>query len=283
MKKIIIGFFSALLAFVLTRYFFAPAFAGQIEVSPVLVLGSVTIRWYGLFIAGAVGTGFWLMRKHAWKFGIDRSELDDYAFWLVIVSLIGARAYFVAFESDYFLSRPVEILQIWKGGLSLFGALFSGLLFTILFTRNRAYGTLKLLDLVAMSLPLAQALGRFGNFFNYEAFGLPTSLPWKMYVPPISRPENYLSYDFFHPAFLYEALWLVAVFFILRSLGNHNRPGVVFWSYLVLYSFGRFFIEPLRLDSVIFYGFRVDQMVALLVFSASLLMLKKSRQTVRTS
>ena len=259
-----------ILAGSLLAYFvFLPAFAGRLIISPVIQIGSFSLRWYGLIMAGSILVGYFLARRHSWKFGISAHDIDDYAFWVIIAGLLGARIYYVLFNLHFFSQHPAEIYQIWHGGLSIYGGLIAGIIFTFLYTRRKAYTFLQLADLVVLSLPLAQALGRFGNFFNQEAFGIPTNLPWKMFVAPEHRPAEFASFNYFHPTFLYEAVADVIVFLILRRLAGQTRPGRILLAYLFSYSLFRFFIESIRIDSLFLYGFRVDQLIAfvLIIFS----------------
>jgi phosphatidylglycerol:prolipoprotein diacylglycerol transferase len=177
--------------------------------------------------------------------------------------LLGARIYYVAFDWEQYSRNYSEIYKIWHGGLSIYGAIIAGLVFILLYARSKAYSTFQLLDLTALALPLAQAIGRFGNFFNQEAYGLPTNLPWKMFVDAINRPAQYRQSSFFHPAFLYEAIANVIIYIILsKKLMGRVRPGVLAFSYLGLYSAARFFIEGIRLDSSYIHGIKVDQITA---------------------
>lgn len=261
----------AILAIVLIYFVFIPVFAGQLFINPIFSLGIFVIRWYGLILAVAILTGYFLARKNSWKFGISAADVDDYSFWAVIVGIVGARVYYVIFSYDYFLQNLSEIYKIWHGGLSIYGSLIAGLIFSYFYARKKAYSFTQLFDLIALSLPLAQAIGRFGNFMNQEAYGTVTNLPWKMYV----------SFDrqYHHPAFLYEALWDLAVFAILWKLSGKFKNGIVGWSYVLLYSLGRFFIEAIRVDSFILGGFRVDQVMAvmLIIISGSVILRKQSK------
>jgi phosphatidylglycerol:prolipoprotein diacylglycerol transferase len=143
--------------------------------------------------------------------------------------------------------------------------LIAGTVFTFFYVRNKAYSFWQLADLLALSLPLGQALGRFGNFVNQEAFGKPTDLPWKMFISEPNRPVQHFDAKYFHPTFLYEAIANILIFFILWRLRRKTSPGRLNLAYLFLYSFFRFFIEGIRLDSIIILGLRVDQVVALLI------------------
>lgn len=266
---------AAILVAVLGYFVFAPAFQGELLISPAFSFGAYGFRFYGLTMALSILAGYLIARSYSWRFGIDPKEIDDFSFWVVIVSFLGARLYFVAFDYKYFLSDPSEIYKIWHGGLSIYGAVFSGLVFTLWYTRKKAYTSWQLLDVLGLSLPLAQALGRFGNFFNQEAYGPPTDLPWKMHVAPRYRPVHYPDSIFFHPTFLYEALLNVIVFLVLRRLVG-KKSGVVFLSYLMFYGAIRFMTEFVRLDSVLIRGFSVDQVVSLIVFMlAGFVLLRK--------
>lgn len=264
-RKIIVTSLT-LISLGLVYFFFVPAFQGEINVTPIIKLGSFSVRWYGLTMALAVLTGFLVARKYACQAGIEPKQIADFVFWLVLVSGFGARLYFVLFESSYFFHNPEDIFKIWNGGISIYGAIIAGFLFTYFYARHKAFSPPRLLDLTALSLPLAQAVGRFGNFFNQEAFGNPTELPWKMFVSPGNRPNQFADSSFFHPAFLYEALWNLVVFYLLIKLIGKHRSGMVAAIYLMLYSLGRFVVEGIRLDSQLIFGLRVNQIVAAVIF-----------------
>ncbi len=264
MKKSIF-FFGVVLAFTTIFFYFVPAFRGDIQVHPVIDLGPIVIRWYGLLMAISILIGYFMARKYAWRFGIDRKEIDNLTFGLVIAGIIGARLYYVIFAFDFFWSNPAEIYKLWHGGLSIYGAIIAGLIFVWYYCRHTAYGRFQILDLLALSLPLSQAIGRFGNFFNQEAYGIVTGLPWGLYIDS--------DRQYHHPVFLYEAVISVVSFFLLRRMLGQVKSGVIALIYLILYSLGRFFIEPLRVDSVFVLGFRADQMVAFIMIVVAILSL----------
>lgn len=231
-----------------------------------LELGPVTIHYYGVIIALAILTAYFLARKQAWRFGLSTNEVDKYIFWLIIISIIGARIYFLLFNWSYYSQNLNETWQLWHGGISIFGAIISGGIFAYLFARKKAYSFWQLLDLTALVLPLGQAIGRWGNFINYEAFGKPTTLPWKMFVPADYRPVQYQSQEYFHPAFLYESLAdliLFAVLFIFRKKLKHGQIILV---YLLGYSIIRFFMEFIRVDVLWVGGVNGNQAIAVLLF-----------------
>ncbi|MEQ9548859.1 MAG: prolipoprotein diacylglyceryl transferase [Coleofasciculus sp. G3-WIS-01] len=238
---------------------------------PILVkLGPLTIRWYGLLIASAVLIGVSLSQYLAKRRNVDPNAIADLAIWLVIAAIPCARLYYVLFEWEQYAQRPEDIIAIWKGGIAIHGAILGGLVATIIFARVQKLSVWLLADLVVPSLILGQAIGRWGNFFNSEAFGSPTNLPWKLYIPPQQRPPGYMNYQYFHPTFLYESLWNVLIFVIMITLffrdlkrKPHLKVGTLALIYLVGYSAGRIWIEGLRTDSLMVGPLRIAQIVSL--------------------
>lgn len=187
---------------------------------------------------------------------------------LIISGIIGARLYYVLLNQYYYFKYPSEILAIWHGGISIHGAILGGLIAGLFYLKRRNLPFLNYADAVSFGLCIGQAIGRWGNFFNSEAFGMPTDLPWKLFIPIEKRPFSLISYDFFHPTFLYESLLDLLIFFILLSLYRKflDKSGMIFVLYLLLYSFVRIGIEYLRVDSVLnIFGFPVAQWVSVLV------------------
>jgi phosphatidylglycerol:prolipoprotein diacylglycerol transferase len=164
------------------------------------------------------------------------------------------------------------IWQFWRGGLGFFGGIFGAVSACVIYCRLKKLDLWRILDLLAFVAPLGQAVGRFGNFFNQEAYGLPTSLPWKMYIDIQHRLPAYWSSDFFHPVFLYESLLDLGIFLLLLRLVNKGQlwHGSVFAFYLIVYSFVRFFLEPLRADANMIYGFYSNQLLALVFLGLGL-------------
>lgn len=235
-------------------------------------IGPIVIRWYGLLIACAVLIGTLLAQREARRRGEDPEQLVNVAVVAIVASLVGARLYYVLFNWDYYGTYPWKIVAIWEGGLAIHGGLFAGILVGGIWAWRRNLPTFIYLDIVAPSLVLGQAIGRWGNFFNQEAFGTPTDLPWKLYIGPGHRPPHLAEYEYFHPTFLYESIWNLAVFgllFLLLRKRLEPYPGTLFLSYLGLYSFGRFFIEGLRIDSLMLGPFRAAQVMSLLLILCS--------------
>jgi phosphatidylglycerol:prolipoprotein diacylglycerol transferase len=228
-------------------------------------IGPLTVRWYGILMATAILVGFWLAQRRALEEGLPADDLLRVGQWSVVAGLVGARLYEVAFNWDYYGRFPAKIIAVWEGGLAMHGGLIVGPLVGVLLASRLHLPILRSLDVIAPSMILGQAIGRWGNFFNEEAFGRPTDLPWKLYISPLHRPQEFRAAEYFHPTFLYESLWNLLVFALLVWLVRPRvgrRPGAVFFSYVGLYSVGRFFIESLRLDSFWVGSLRVPQLAS---------------------
>ncbi len=240
-------------------------------------LGPLVVRWYGILMATAIIVGLWLAHREARRKGLPADDIISAGQWAILAGLVGARLYEVAFNWDYYGQYPQKIIAVWEGGLAIHGGLIVGPLVGAWLATRWHVPVLAAFDVAAPSVAIGQAIGRWGNFFNEEAFGNPTSLPWKLYISPSHRPTGYTQYEYFHPTFLYESLWDLGVFLVLvlwlrRRLGD--RPGALFFSYLGLYSVGRFMIEGLRLDSFWLGPLRVPQLasvVGVLIAVAGLL------------
>ena len=241
-------------------------------VEPIIFeLGPLTLRWYGLLMMIAILVGAWVASHQVQRRGENPDKFWDMVLWVLIPGLIGARLYYVFIQSPRtaggigrYLSNPVEILQIWGGGIHIFGAFIFGGVALFLYTRWQRLPALVYLDAIALALPLAQAIGRWGNFINQELYGPPTTLPWGLRIDPEHRlpPYNDLSaYPLdvrFHPLFLYESVWNLigfgVLFWISRRFQAQLKDGDIFCLYLIWYPFGRFLIEFLRTDSWFFPG-----------------------------
>ncbi len=232
-------------------------------------IGRITIRWYGLLIATAVLIGVSLSQYLAKRRNVNPELLSDLSIWLVIGAIPAARIYYVLFQWPEYAQHPERIIAIWQGGIAIHGAILGGLAAALIFAKLKEVPFWQLADLVAPSLILGQAIGRWGNFFNSEAFGDPTNLPWKLYIPAERRPPELANFEYFHPTFLYESLWDLTVFTLLITLffrGLQGKPrlkiGTLFLVYLAAYSLGRLWIEGLRTDSLMLGPLRIAQIVS---------------------
>jgi phosphatidylglycerol---prolipoprotein diacylglyceryl transferase len=234
-------------------------------------IGPITIRWYGLLIASAVLIGVSLSQYLAKRRNVNPDLLSDLSIWLVIGAIPAARLYYVFFQWPEYAQHPERIIAIWQGGIAIHGAILGGLVASLIFAKLKQVSFWQLADLVAPSLILGQAIGRWGNFFNSEAFGRPTNLPWKLYIPEGNRPPALINFEYFHPTFLYESLWNLIVFTLLMTLflrGLKGKPplkiGTLFLTYLATYSLGRLWIEGFRTDSLMLGPLRIAQVVSLI-------------------
>lgn len=234
---------------------------------PTLEIGPITLRWYGLLIATGVLLGVTLSQALARRRKVNPDLIGDLAIWLVIGAIPMARLYYVLFQWDYYRQYPGQIIAIWQGGIAIHGAILGGMLAAWLFARFQRVSFWQLADLVAPALILGQAIGRWGNFFNSEAFGRPTDLPWKLYIPPERRPPGYEQRAYYHPTFLYESVWNLIVLALLLALFFRYprlKRGTLFLVYAVAYSLGRLWIEGLRTDSLMLGPIRIAQLISLL-------------------
>ncbi len=236
-------------------------------------VGSLRLKWYGLLIAIAVFIGINLSMRLAKQRKTDPELLADLSIWLILGAIPAARLYYVIFQWDNYARHPEQIIKIWEGGIAIHGAIIGGTIAAIVFAKLKQVSFWQLADLVAPSVALGQAIGRWGNFFNSEAFGSPTDLPWKLFIPLQNRPIQYRDFDYFHPTFLYESLWNLLVFGILIWLFTADRrqarlkPGALFLVYLVAYSIGRFGVEGLRTDSLMLGSLKMAQAISLVGIS----------------
>jgi phosphatidylglycerol:prolipoprotein diacylglycerol transferase len=254
-----------------TRYLTASMFASPGAIA--FQVGPFVIRWYGILMAAAIVVGLWLAYREARREGLPADEIVSVAQWAILAGLVGARLYEVIFNWDYYGQYPAKILAVWEGGLAIHGGLIGGISVGAWLAMRWKLPVLRSLDVAAPSIVLGQAIGRWGNFFNEEAFGRPTDLPWKLYISPPHRPFGYGQFEHFHPAFLYESLWDLAVFVILVAVVRPRfrlRPGTVFFCYLGLYSIGRFVIETIRLDSFWLGSYRVPQLASVVGIAVAL-------------
>ena len=212
-------------------------------------LGPLIIRWYGLLLAIAILAGAFLASREAKR----RGENSEHILWILLSAVplgaIGARFYHVIHRWDFYSQNPALILG--GRGLGIFGAIAGGVLGFLIYCQWKKLNLLRWLDICAPGLILAQAIGRWGNFFNQELYGYPTDLPWAIYIDPAHRLPGYETFSHFHPLFLYESLWNLAGCFLLlflgRKLGHRLLDGDIFFIYVIYYCSGRFFLEGLKI------------------------------------
>jgi prolipoprotein diacylglyceryl transferase len=218
-----------------------------------LEIGPLDLRFYGVLIAlGAYLALQWTVRRYV-TLGGEAAVAERAALAAILFGFLGARLGYVLPRIDRFVDRPLEVFAIWQGGLALFGGLTAGTLAVILVTRRGGGDVRAMADSVAPALPLAQAIGRWGNYFNQELYGRPTDLPWALEVDPaFRRPAEFADSPTFHPTFLYESLWNALLVVVLVRLDRRGilPRGALILVYAVGYGLGRFWTELLRIDTV---------------------------------
>ncbi|MDF2884468.1 MAG: prolipoprotein diacylglyceryl transferase [Clostridiaceae bacterium] len=222
------------------------------------------IRWYGILIATGILLGL-LVGKYNCKWRkFDYDTLLNVILISLPIGVIGARLYYVVFEFDSYKGNIMEMLNIRQGGLAIHGGIIFAVISALIYTNYKKISFLKAADVAAPSIILAQALGRWGNFFNQEAHGDPVSYEFIKHFPRFIQNGMNIGGLYYHPTFLYESTWNIIVFLILLYLLRRTeKVGIVFFAYIGLYSIGRFFIEGLRTDSLMFGPIRVAQLVSL--------------------
>lgn len=226
------------------------------------------IRWYGILIALGMLLGITIANYTSKIRGTDYDELLNIVLLALPIAIIGARLYYVLFNLSYYSANPSEIINTRQGGLAIHGGIIAGFFTAFIYTYKKKLNFWNFADVAAPSIILAQAIGRWGNFFNGEAHGGPVSESFIKHFPAFIQKGMYIDATYYQPTFLYESIWNVCVFLILIVLlKKTKKPGLVFFTYLGLYSIGRFFIEGLRTDSLMIGPLRIAQLVSLTGFT----------------
>ena len=239
-----------------------------------LDLGFIQIYWYSVCIIIGMMIGMYLVYTEAARKKISENLITNLIFYTVIISIIGARLYYVIFKWDYYSKNIFEIFEIWNGGLAIHGAIIFGGLFLIYYTKKHKLDTLRILDICCVGLIIGQVFGRWGNFFNQEAYGSVVSLKFlkSLHLPGFIIDGMHINGVYYHPTFLYESLWCIVGFIILILFRKRRyiKTGQIFGIYCMWYSFGRFFIEGLRTDSLMIGSLKMAQIVSIGMFLVGL-------------
>ncbi len=265
-------------------------------------LGPIKIYWYGLFIVLGIIAGISISLFLAQKYYLKKEKFIDMSFWFIFCGLLGARLYHILVEFSYYKQHILDVFKIWQGGLAIHGGILGGLLVLLYFSRKHIHYFARqnfiidlktkdkfclLASIVAPAIALGQAIGRWGNYFNQELFGYPTSLPWGIPIDPVNRPLNYFSYQFFHPAFLYESIgdFLIFIFLLFFHFWIiKNRKSLYYnfllnLAYLFFYSLLRFGTEFIRIDPAPeFFSLRFAQIISLLLMIITIILFLRSRK-----
>lgn len=276
----------------MTRPLLFPGLGLEFHISRVAFsIGPLTVYWYGIILVFGMGMALLYCTRRSRDFGIHPDRVSDVILYAIVAGLIGARIYYVLFSWDYYSQHPAEIFRIWEGGIAIYGGILGGLLGSVLLCKLWKIPLLPLLDLMVGGLILGQAIGRWGNFMNIEAFGGNTTLPWGMTGPSIVAylegqaavlAEIGVIVDPImpvHPTFFYESLWNLAGFgFIVWYTSRRRLNGELTLLYLAWYGLGRAWIEGLRTDSLMWGSVRVSQLLAAVCAVASALLLWQLRK-----
>lgn len=232
-----------------------------------LQIGPIAIYWYGVLIVSGALAAAWLAARQAQREGDDPEHVWNALLLCLFLGVIGGRLYHVASSLPYYMAHPAEILGLRMQGFGIYGAVAGGALGLWIYCRWQKLSFWRWADYAAPGVALAQAIGRWGNFFNQELYGYPTNLPWGIYIAPENRLRGFEQYERFHPTFLYESLWNLAAFGLLLFLSRKARKrlmtGDLFLLYGVLYALGRFFVEFQRPDAWKIGGVPTAQWVAI--------------------
>lgn len=233
-------------------------------------IGPLELRAYGVMIALGVIAAVWLGGKRFAERGHDAEDIASIAMWSVPAGVIGARIYHVITDNQRFRGNWGEAFEIWQGGLGIWGGVAAGSLAAVWLSRRRGYDLPDALDSLAPAVPLAQAIGRFGNWFNQELFGGPTDLPWGLEIDEAHRPTEHLAEPTFHPTFLYESLWnlmvVATLIWVIPRVWPNLKRGLLFGLYVAFYTLGRLWIELVRIDTASeVFGVRVNVWTSIIV------------------
>ena len=216
-------------------------------------LFGVSVRWYGVIITFGIIISGYIAISNAKKVNIKADDITDYILVAMPFCIIGARLYYVFFQWEYYKG---EIINVRQGGLAIHGGIIAGILVAYFYCKNKKLKFLEFFDIICVSIPLGQSIGRWGNFTNSEAYGTQTNLPWAIEI----------NGNMVHPTFLYESLWNLSLFIFLMILFRRKRfDGQIISLYLIIYSVGRFFIEYLRTDALMIMGLRTAQITSIIL------------------
>lgn len=232
--------------------------------------GPITIYWYSVLIITAIIIGIYFSSRVADKNGITKDYLTDLIFYLIPIGIIGARIYYVIFNFSIFKDNVLDIFKIWEGGLAIYGAVIASIIFIVVYSKKKNKDLLLTIDTLVPYLILGQAIGRWGNFINKEAYGTITTFSklMSLKVPNFIIKGMYIDGHYYMPTFYFESIWCLIGFImllIIRKKDNFRHKGLLLFVYFIWYGIGRFFIEGLRTDSLYLGSFRISQIVSIIL------------------
>lgn len=238
-------------------------------------IGSFSITWYSVCILVGIALAGLIIGKEAKKHNIPNYFVTNLIFWCIVFGIVGARIYYVLFNLDYYSVYPMEIIKVWNGGLAIHGGIIGGIITLILYCKKYNVNPLKMMDIVVPGVIIAQAIGRWGNFFNSEAHG---GIVTRSFLESLNLPEfiiegMYIGGNYYHPTFLYESILCIFGFILLISIRQikNIKLGQIFSLYLIWYGIIRFFIETLRTDSLMLGGLKMAQVISIVMIIVGIL------------
>ena len=235
--------------------------------NPVISLGFISIHLYSICLMVGVIVGYYLIVRESGRHGFDIDDVGNMMFYAIIFGIIGARIYYCLFNLDYYLSSPLSIFKVWEGGLAIHGGIIAGFFTILYYCKKKKYNLLLVLDFIVVGLIIAQAIGRWGNFFNGEAHGPITTLSYlkRLFLPNFIIRGMYIDGFYYIPTFLYESLWCLLGFIIMYLVRSKKiiKVGYLSSFYFIWYGIERFFVESLRTDSLMLFNLKVAQIISL--------------------
>ncbi|GIN89153.1 prolipoprotein diacylglyceryl transferase [Siminovitchia terrae] len=239
-------------------------------------IGPFAVHWYGIIIGLGIALALYIAMREGNKHRLDKETFPDLLIWAIPISIICARIYYVIFQWDYYSQNPGHIIKVWEGGIAIHGALIGAVATAIVFSKFKGISFWKIADIAAPSIILGQAIGRWGNFMNQEAYGGEVSRAFleNMHLPEFIINQMYIQGAYYHPTFLYESIWNIIGFVLLILLRKVNlHRGELFLSYVIFYSIGRFFVEGMRMDSLMLTsGLKMAQVISLVLIVGAVIL-----------
>ena len=247
------------------------------DISTMFSIGNIEIKWYSFFLLVSFSLGVLIIYFNKKRINLSKTEIGDMLFNLVIIAIFGARIYYVIFNLDYYLEYPLDIVKVWEGGLAIHGGIIAGLIYLVYFCKKKGISIIKLTDIVVFALSLGQSIGRWGNFFNQEAYGPITTYSTlkRLHIPNFIIEGMHIGNNYYHPTFLYESMWCLLIFIVLLILFllKIEKKGLYTSIYLIMYGIERLILESMRQDSLMLFNIKVAQLVSIVMILSGIIIL----------
>lgn len=250
--------------------------------STIITIGNFELKWYSFLLLIAFTLGSFLIYINSKKYNLDKNKIIDLIFYLILFSIIGARIYYVIFNIGYYIKYPIEIIKVWEGGLAIHGGIIAGILYLLYFCNKNKINILSLTDLIVPSLAIGQAIGRWGNFFNQEAYGpiVKYEVLKGLHIPNFIINGMYIDNHYHYPTFLFESIWCFLIFITIIILMKINKKSLGLYTsiYLIMYGVERFIVESLRQDSLMLFNLKIAQIVSIIMIIIGIFIQIKGRR-----